>query len=260
VLAIAPLVKNSGAVTGVVAAQLRAAQATGDTPARLDPDLEAFSLMATSAGLATSVLAGQASAGQAQAVIDYHLNRLFPASRPALRRSTTRRPPGSALTQKRRRHVGGRKRRACRPLPHPVSQDETPARTDRSRVTNAEQDDLRALLPHGSPIILRAESAIGSCEGPVSRCAVWPGPALPPRAWVRERRGGQNRRLVEQRRCRSAGKVKMNLRPAGKRLIAHPADGACAYQPHVEAQAYLPETPGPGGYRRPAGLPRRPAI
>src|SRR6516164_7090084 len=35
-LAIAPLVKNSDTVTGVVAAQLRAAQAAGDTPPRLD--------------------------------------------------------------------------------------------------------------------------------------------------------------------------------------------------------------------------------
>ena len=71
----------------VVAAQLRAAQAAGDTPAHLDPDLEALSLLAMSAGLGTSVLAGQSSAGQAQAVIDYHLDRLFPASRPALRRA-----------------------------------------------------------------------------------------------------------------------------------------------------------------------------
>ena len=71
----------------VVAAQLRAAQAAGDTPAYLDPDLEALSLLAMSAGLGTSVLAGQSSPGQAQAVIDYHLDRLFPASRPALRRA-----------------------------------------------------------------------------------------------------------------------------------------------------------------------------
>jgi AcrR family transcriptional regulator len=84
-LAIAPLVKNSGAVIDVVAAQLRAAQAAGDTPADLDPDLEAFSLLAMSAGLGTSVLAGQSSAGQAQAVIDYHLDRLFPASGAPLR-------------------------------------------------------------------------------------------------------------------------------------------------------------------------------
>jgi AcrR family transcriptional regulator len=85
-LAIAPLVRDSAAVLDVVAAQLRAAQAAGDTAADLDPDLEAISLLALSAGLGTSVLAGQSSAGQAQAVIDYHLDRLFPASRPALRR------------------------------------------------------------------------------------------------------------------------------------------------------------------------------
>ena len=72
----------------VVAAQLRAAQAAGDMPGRLDPDLEALSLMAMSAGLATSVLAGQSSIQQAQAVMDYHLHRLFPASRPAQRKMT----------------------------------------------------------------------------------------------------------------------------------------------------------------------------
>jgi AcrR family transcriptional regulator len=82
-LAVAPLVKNSGAVIDVVAAQLRAAQAAGDTPAQLDPDLEAVGLLTMSAGLATSVIAGHSSPGQAQAVIDYHLDRLFPASRPA---------------------------------------------------------------------------------------------------------------------------------------------------------------------------------
>ena len=82
-LAITPLVRNSGVVSDVVAAQLRAAQAAGDTPAHLDPDLEAISLMTMSAGLGTSVIGGQSSAGQAQAVIDYHLRRLFPAYPPA---------------------------------------------------------------------------------------------------------------------------------------------------------------------------------
>lgn len=48
---------------------------------------EAFSLLAMSAGLGTSVLGGQSSPGQAQVVIDYHLHRLFPASRPALRQA-----------------------------------------------------------------------------------------------------------------------------------------------------------------------------
>jgi AcrR family transcriptional regulator len=84
-LASAPLVRNSSAVIDVVAAQLRAAQAAGGTPAHLDPDLEALSLLAMSAGLGTSVLGGQSSPAQAQAVIDYHLHRLFPAARPALR-------------------------------------------------------------------------------------------------------------------------------------------------------------------------------
>ncbi len=77
-LAIAPLVKNSTAVIDVVAAQLRLAQAAGATPAHLDPGLEAVSLLAMSAGLGTSVLVGHSSPGQAQAVIDYHLSRLFP--------------------------------------------------------------------------------------------------------------------------------------------------------------------------------------
>jgi AcrR family transcriptional regulator len=86
-LAITPLVKNSNAVIDVVAAQLRAAQAAGDTPAYLNPDLEALSLLAVSAGLGTSVIGGQSSPEQAQAVIDYHLDRLFPASRPALHRA-----------------------------------------------------------------------------------------------------------------------------------------------------------------------------
>jgi BetI-type transcriptional repressor, C-terminal len=76
----------------VVAAQLRAAQAAGDVPGHLDPDLEAITLLTMSAGLGTSVMAGQSSAGQAQAVIDYHLHRLFPASSPASRRAPVKTP------------------------------------------------------------------------------------------------------------------------------------------------------------------------
>ena len=97
-LAIAPLVRNSNVVIDVVAAQLRAAQGAGGTPAHLNPDLEAVSLLAMSAGLGTSVLAGQSSVERAQAVIDYHLDRLFPASlasvTPSAHESTARR--GSA--------------------------------------------------------------------------------------------------------------------------------------------------------------------
>jgi AcrR family transcriptional regulator len=77
-LAIGPLTRNSTVVIDVVAAQLRTAQAAGGTPACLDPDLEAFGLLAMSAGLGTSVIGGQSTPAQAQAVIDYHLDRLFP--------------------------------------------------------------------------------------------------------------------------------------------------------------------------------------
>jgi len=111
-LAIGPLVKNSNAVIDVAASQLRTAQAAGDTRADLDPDLEALSLLAMSAGLGTSVLAGQSSPGQAQAVIDYHLDRLFPARRPALpcplRRpgAAVGRPPGPGPGRLRVRDLG----------------------------------------------------------------------------------------------------------------------------------------------------------
>jgi AcrR family transcriptional regulator len=94
-LAIGPLVRNSAAVIDVVAAQLRASQAAGETPACLDPDLEAFSLLAMSAGLGTSVLGGQSSPGQAQAVIDYHLDRLFPAPQGLHSQDDQRRDPAS---------------------------------------------------------------------------------------------------------------------------------------------------------------------
>jgi AcrR family transcriptional regulator len=79
-MAIKPLARNSSIVSDVIAAQLRAAQAAGDMPDRLDPDLEAIGLLAMSAGLGPSVLAGHSSPDQAGAVIDYHLDRLFGAS------------------------------------------------------------------------------------------------------------------------------------------------------------------------------------
>jgi len=82
-LAISPLARNSAIVGDVIAAQLRAAQAAGDMPAGLDPDLEAITMLTMSAGLGTSVLGGQSSVVQAKVVIDYHLRRLFPALPPA---------------------------------------------------------------------------------------------------------------------------------------------------------------------------------
>jgi hypothetical protein len=51
-------------VIEVVAAQLKVAKAANDTPADLDPDLEAVSLLAMSAGLGQSVLAATPRPGK----------------------------------------------------------------------------------------------------------------------------------------------------------------------------------------------------
>jgi hypothetical protein len=67
-------------------------EVTAAEAARVVRDAEALSLLAMSHGLGTSVLGGQSSAEQAQAVIDYHLDRLFPVSRPALRRAPVTTP------------------------------------------------------------------------------------------------------------------------------------------------------------------------
>lgn len=77
-LDIRPLAGNSDAIIRVVAAQLRDAGDAGQLAAGVDADLEAASLLPLSAGLGTSVLAGQRSAGEALAVIRYHLDRLPP--------------------------------------------------------------------------------------------------------------------------------------------------------------------------------------
>lgn len=92
-LAIEPLAGCSDAVIDLVLAQLRAAQQAGQMQAHLDPRAEAISLMAMSAGLVTSVLAGQTSTDEALAIIGYHLDRLLPASRPG----TTPGPPGPGM-------------------------------------------------------------------------------------------------------------------------------------------------------------------
>lgn len=54
------------------------APAHSDTPGHLNLDIEALSLMALPTGLGTSVVADQATPDQAQDVIDYQLNHLFP--------------------------------------------------------------------------------------------------------------------------------------------------------------------------------------
>jgi hypothetical protein len=88
-LAVGHLVNNSNIVIDVVASQLRSAQAAGDAPAGLNPDVEAISLLALAGGLGTSILVGQSSARQAQAVIDYHLGRLFPSVPASVRPAST---------------------------------------------------------------------------------------------------------------------------------------------------------------------------
>jgi AcrR family transcriptional regulator len=78
-LAIQPLIQASDVVENVIAEQLGAAQQAGQMPAGLDPRAEAATLLAMSAGLGTSVLGGQRSAGDALGVIRYQLDRLLPA-------------------------------------------------------------------------------------------------------------------------------------------------------------------------------------
>jgi AcrR family transcriptional regulator len=77
-LTMGPLARGSDVVVDVIAAQLRAAQDDGRTPPGLDAGLEAISLVALSAGLGTSVLAGDHDAEQAWAVMRYQLDRLLP--------------------------------------------------------------------------------------------------------------------------------------------------------------------------------------
>ena len=61
---------------------VEATMAAGD-----DSDLRVLHAACPVAGLRSSVIGGHSSGEQAQAVIDYHLRRLFPASRPALGRA-----------------------------------------------------------------------------------------------------------------------------------------------------------------------------
>jgi len=78
-LDIKPLTESSDAIVRVIADQLGVARESGQlTPGR-DPDLEAYSLAALSAGLGDAVLGGTRTPGQARTIIRYHLDRLLPA-------------------------------------------------------------------------------------------------------------------------------------------------------------------------------------
>jgi AcrR family transcriptional regulator len=79
--AIDTLMHASDVVEKVVADQLTRAQQAGQVPACVDARAEATGLLAMSAGLGTSVLAGQRSAEDALGVLRYHLDRLLPPDR-----------------------------------------------------------------------------------------------------------------------------------------------------------------------------------
>jgi AcrR family transcriptional regulator len=77
-----PLARDSDVVGDVIVTQLRAARDAGRVPPGLDLRMEATSLLALSAGLGTSVLAGDRDAAGAWAVIRYQLDRLLPDGSP----------------------------------------------------------------------------------------------------------------------------------------------------------------------------------
>ncbi|MBL1098624.1 TetR/AcrR family transcriptional regulator [Streptomyces coffeae] len=76
-LAAQPFMSNPDAAEDSLTGLLRQAQEAGLTRPGVDARLEAVSLLAMSAGLGTSVLAGQRSARSAAAVLEAHLDRIF---------------------------------------------------------------------------------------------------------------------------------------------------------------------------------------
>ncbi|GAU70340.1 putative TetR family transcriptional regulator [Streptomyces sp. NBRC 110611] len=76
-LAAQPFLKNPDAAEGAVTELLRQAEEAELTRPGMDAQLEAAGLLAMSAGLGTSVLAGQRSPESATAVLRHHLDRIF---------------------------------------------------------------------------------------------------------------------------------------------------------------------------------------
>ncbi|MFG1947023.1 TetR/AcrR family transcriptional regulator [Nonomuraea sp. NPDC048826] len=64
-------------VLAFYAAQIRAAQTTGQIPATADPDREATILFAFAQGMVSPTLIGHYTTGEVVAAVDYHLSRLF---------------------------------------------------------------------------------------------------------------------------------------------------------------------------------------
>ncbi|WP_028851682.1 TetR/AcrR family transcriptional regulator [Thermocrispum municipale] len=79
-LAEQPFVAGLNHLESQLADALRAAQAEGDLPVELDVSREAARLIAINHGIGTSVLVGQRTAEEAEAVLRYHVDRLFGSS------------------------------------------------------------------------------------------------------------------------------------------------------------------------------------
>ncbi|SDK79880.1 DNA-binding transcriptional regulator YbjK [Nonomuraea jiangxiensis] len=77
-LAAQPFMSAPDEMRAFLTDQIRAAQSAGEAPADLDAQAEATGLLAMSAGLGTSVLLGQVTAGDALAILRYHLGRIVP--------------------------------------------------------------------------------------------------------------------------------------------------------------------------------------
>ncbi|MEV5546639.1 TetR/AcrR family transcriptional regulator [Streptomyces sp. NPDC052309] len=76
-LAAQPYIKEPDTAEATVTRLLTRAATDGQLRPGADPQAEAISLLAMSAGLGTSVLVGQRSAESAAAVLSYHLDRIF---------------------------------------------------------------------------------------------------------------------------------------------------------------------------------------
>jgi len=76
-LAAADAQNPQDSLENVIARQLRAGQAAGQVSADVDPDLEARTLAALAAGLASTIHVGGRTPEEAAAVVNYQIHRLF---------------------------------------------------------------------------------------------------------------------------------------------------------------------------------------
>ena len=78
---LAELLRDGGnSMIGFVAAHIREAQAAGTTPASLDPEREAVTLLAIADGLMIAQLIGHVDTATALSTMDAQLDRIFPTA------------------------------------------------------------------------------------------------------------------------------------------------------------------------------------